>query len=212
MPWSTGPINTASGPQAFVGGGTSNTASGRNASVCGGASSKAQGPQSWAGGRKAYATHPGSFVWGGNGGASSKVPDSVSFTGIRGATVTGLAVLVAADHQLGTATSSIKFKENVKSLTTELPEKLDLLSNLNPVQFNYKSDAEKTLNYGLIAEEVLEHYPELVTFMNGEVESVMYHLLPALLLGEIQRLRTQVDNQRQRLEVAEAKISFLQKA
>jgi len=108
--------------------------------------------------------------------------------------------LIDSNNQLGTFSSSIKFKENINSLLTDVPEKLDLLSNLSPVQFNYKSDATKTLMYGLIAEEVLEQYPELVTYLNGEVETVKYHLLTPLLLGDLQRQRSLIENLRTEID------------
>jgi hypothetical protein len=54
-----------------------------------------------------------------------------------------------------TNASSIQFKENIKSLTTD--EAIEALAGLNPVKFNYKVEKEEEY-VGFIAEEV----PELV--------------------------------------------------
>jgi hypothetical protein len=59
------------------------------------------------------------------------------------------------------------------------------------VTFRYKQDSEHQRQYGLIAEEVAEVYPELVVQGDkGEIESVQYReLLPLMLNG---RRRQQV--------------------
>jgi hypothetical protein len=67
----------------------------------------------------------------------------------------------------------------------------DRLLQLRPVQFKYKkpnANGEKPIQYGLIAEEVAEVIPELVvTNKDGQPETVAYHLLPAMLLNELQK-------------------------
>jgi hypothetical protein len=65
------------------------------------------------------------------------------------------------------------------------------LLNLRPVTFRYKKPnalGEKPLQFGLIAEEVAEVLPELVVMnKDGQPETVAYHLLPAMLLNELQK-------------------------
>ena len=61
-----GILNVAAGSNSVVSGGSSNTASGNNAMIPGGDSNLAQGNFSFAAGRRAKATHRGSFVWGDN--------------------------------------------------------------------------------------------------------------------------------------------------
>jgi len=74
-----------------------------------------------------------------------------------------------------------------------LPHKLDILSDLRPVQFTFKTDPKGKLEYGLIAEEVAELYPELIVYNDGVVHSVHYHLLVPLLLAKIQQLETRLN-------------------
>jgi hypothetical protein len=67
-------------------------------------------------------------------------------------------------------------------------EASDRLMKLRPVTFRYKEDPAGTPQYGLIAEEVARVYPELVTYGDdGKAQSVAYHLLPAMLLNELQK-------------------------
>lgn len=68
---------------------------------------------------------------------------------------------------------------------------------LRPVTFRYKqpaTDGSKPLEYGLIAEEVAKIYPDLVVYgKDGQIESVQYHQLPALLLNELQKQQKKID-------------------
>ncbi|HAH63983.1 MAG TPA: hypothetical protein DCL72_00560 [Rhizobiales bacterium] len=62
------------------------------------------------------------------------------------------------------------------------------LFRLRPVTFRYRQDPQGIRQYGLIAEEVVNVFPELVTRgSDGAVESVQYHELVPMLLNELQR-------------------------
>lgn len=102
--------------------------------------------------------------------------------GIRGIATGALDavnVLVDSNGQLGTISSSQRFKENIADIG-DLSSKL---YGLRPVTFNYKADTSKKLTYGLIAEEVLEVLPDIVVRgLDGEIETVQYHLLVPLML------------------------------
>ncbi len=102
--------------------------------------------------------------------------------GIRGiatGAIDAVAVLVDSNGQLGTISSSQRFKENIADIG-DLSSKL---YGLRPVTFNYKADESKKLTYGLIAEEVLEVIPDIVVRnLEGEIETVQYHLLIPLML------------------------------
>jgi hypothetical protein len=85
----------------------------------------------------------------------------------------------------------------------------DGLRYLRPVTFYYKQAQEggpRQLQYGLIAEEVEAVYPELVEYSEtGEPLTVRYHLLPAMLLNELQKQYAQIaelqaERERQEIE------------
>jgi hypothetical protein len=73
---------------------------------------------------------------------------------------------------------------------------------LRPVRFHYRQDVDPSgvEQYGLVAEEVAEVYPELVVHdAAGAIETVQYHVLPALLLNELQRQQRTIEAQAARL-------------
>ena len=111
--------------------------------------------------------------------------------GIRGTTTAvadAIPVLVDSSGQLGTVSSSRRFKEDIGDLGSIA----DGVQRLRPVRFRYRNpfaDGGKPIQYGLIAEEVATVMPELVAHSaDGQIETVKYHLLPTLLLAEVQRL------------------------
>ena len=114
--------------------------------------------------------------------------------GISGVKVTGGAqVLVNAKGQLGVASSSIRYKENVNAMG----DASDKLLALRPVTFQYKEaeeDGSKPVQYGLIAEEVEKVMPGLVVYNDkGQPETVAYQTLAPLLLNELQKEHAQID-------------------
>jgi len=121
---------------------------------------------------------------------------SAFMTGIFGTTVgvSGVPVVVDNNDQLGTVVSSIKFKENV----VDMGDESSVLMKLRPVMFNLKRDASKHKQWGLIAEEVKEVYPELVvTTPDGEPHSVRYMDLIPMLLNEHQKMKKELDELKQ---------------
>jgi hypothetical protein len=73
-------------------------------------------------------------------------------------------------------------------------------SGSGPVTFRYTqapADGSRVLQYGLIAEEVAEVYPELVAYdlKTGEPKTVLYHELLAMMLNELQKQHQQLEAQ-----------------
>jgi uncharacterized coiled-coil protein SlyX len=79
-------------------------------------------------------------------------------------------------------------------------ETSDVLMKLRPVSFRYREEVVGDgagTEYGLIAEEVAEVAPELVTAdTEGNPYSVRYHVLPSLLLNEFQQQQRTIEEQR----------------
>lgn len=104
--------------------------------------------------------------------------------GIGNSHVFGSPVMVNGSGRLGILVSSARFKRDIH----DMGDTSGKLMKLRPVTFRYKEDAAGALQYGLIAEEVERVCPELVTYgADGRVEAVAYHLLPAMLLNEMQK-------------------------
>jgi hypothetical protein len=114
---------------------------------------------------------------------------STYIAGISGVTVAGGSmVLINSNGQLGTVLSSRRYKEDIQSMD----KASDGLLRLRPVTFRYTKsleDGSKPIQYGLIAEEVAEVYPDLVARnKEGQIETVQYYKLDAMLLNEVQKL------------------------
>ncbi len=109
--------------------------------------------------------------------------------GIRGVTTgvaNGITVLIDGNGQLGTVSSSRRFKTDVR----DMGDASSRLMRLRPVTFKYKPelDPSGTTQYGVIAEEVEQVFPDLVARdKDGKIETVKYHLLSALLLNEVHK-------------------------
>jgi hypothetical protein len=120
-------------------------------------------------------------------------------SGVRGVTTgsdNAVAVLIDSAGQLGTVSSTRRTKEGV----VDLGEPGFAVQRLRPVQFQYRqpfADGMKPVQYGLIAEEVADVLPQLVAHADaGQPTTVRYHVLPTLLVAEVQRL----ERERQSLE------------
>ena len=116
--------------------------------------------------------------------------------GIRGVTTgsaNAVAVMIDSQGQLGTVSSSRRFKMDIQ----DMGDVSNGLMRLRPVTYRYiqgYADGSHPIDYGLIAEEVAEVYPDLVVKnAAGEVETVQYHKVNALLLNEVQKQRREID-------------------
>ena len=126
--------------------------------------------------------------------------------GVYGAAIggSGLAVSVSSNGQLGTTSSSRRYKEGI----ADLGDESDVLMKLRPVSFYYRNDPDATRvrQYGLIAEEVAEAAPGLAVLgKDGLPETVRYHLVNAMLLNEVQKQRKTIEALEKRLAALEAR-------
>ena len=126
--------------------------------------------------------------------------------GIHGQTsADGIAVYVNSSGQLGTATSSRRYKEQIADMEGDS----DVLLKLRPVSFYYRPELDEThlRQYGLVAEEVAEVAPGLVEYdKDGAPYTVRYHLVNAMLLNEVQKQRRQIDELKEQLARLEARL------
>lgn len=142
----------------------------------------------------------------GTHGSGNGEQDRCYIAGIYGVTVGGTnsAVLIDNAHMLGTVSSSIRYKDNVQDMADQSSGLMDL----RPVIFNWKKDKNKTIQYGLIAEEVHEILPGLVNYNDeGKPDGVRYHDMPAMLLNEIQNQQRIINKLVSRIERLETKTS-----
>ena len=111
-------------------------------------------------------------------------PTRTFIAGIRG-TTTGIPdavnVVIDSHGQLGTMSSSVRFKKEIKTMD----KASEAILALKPVTFHYKSDNTNTPQFGLIAEDVAQVNPDLVVRdKSGEIYTVRYEAVNAMLLNE----------------------------
>ena len=85
----------------------------------------------------------------------------------------------------------------------------EALYRLNPVTYRFKKeiDPTQTMDYGLIAEDVAQVDPNLaIRNGKGQIESVRYNAVNAMLLNEFLKEHKKVEQQNGKLENQASKI------
>ena len=113
--------------------------------------------------------------------------------GINGQTATGgVPVGINGDGKLGTVTSSARFKDDVMLMD----KASESILALKPVTFRYKKqiDANRTPQFGLVAEEVAKVNPDLViSGRDSKPYTVRYDAVNAMLLNEFLKEHKKVE-------------------
>ena len=129
------------------------------------------------------------------GAGGANVTNSCFIGNIREVTTANpnaIPVLIDSAGQLGTASSSKRFKKEIKAMD----QASESILALKPVTFQYKSDHTGIRQFGLIAEEVAEINPDLVVRDgNGEIYTVRYDAVNAMLLNEFLKEHRKVEEQ-----------------
>ena len=126
--------------------------------------------------------------------------------GISSAHLTGSAVYVAANGQLGVLASSERYKTEIISMGPSTQK----LRELRPVSFHLKSDPQGAVQYGLIAEEVAKVLPELVIRDDaGTIQGVRYDELAPMLLNEVQQQQKEAREQQEKLAAQASELGEL---
>jgi hypothetical protein len=111
-----------------------------------------------------------------------------------------IPVLIDSNGQLGTASSSRRFKKEIQPMD----KASESILALKPVTFQYKSDKTSTLQFGLIAEEVEKVNPDLVVRdAQGRIYTVRYDAVNAMLLNEF--LKEHRKNEEQEATIGQLK-------
>jgi hypothetical protein len=221
----TGLSNTATGAQALFNNTTanSNTAMGDRALQF-----NTTGAGNTAVGNLALSNNTsgaGNIALGNNAGANVTTANDVICIGAVGANVNnscyigrihgvtssgGIAVFIGSDGKLGTTTSSLRFKNQIKPMD-EISEGLYAL---RPVTFCYNKEIDPagTSQFGLVAEDVEKVNPDLVARdKEGKPYSVRYDQVNAMLLNEFLKEHRKVQELEANAARQEANIAQQQK-
>jgi hypothetical protein len=217
LKFNTGSFNTAIGDLALASNatGTSNTAVGA------GALEFSTGIRNVALGTDAGSavTTADNVICIGGGVAGENINNHTYIGNINTTTVSGgNADFVTVDLTtglLGHLSSSRRYKEDIKPMDIAS----EALYQLKPVTYRYKKEIDRTqsLDYGLVAEEVAQIDPNLtLRGQNGQIESVRYTAVNAMLLNEFLKEhkafieeQRKVQQQDRKIEEQEATIAQL---
>ncbi len=131
------------------------------------------------------------------GGSSQTRAFIAGIRGVATGNADAIAVLIDSDGQLGTLSSSRRFKKEIKPMDNAS----EAILGLKPVTFHYKSDRTATPQFGLIAEEVAEANPDLVVRdEKGEIYSVRYEAVNAMLLNEFLKEHARGEEQDRKIQ------------
>jgi hypothetical protein len=121
-------------------------------------------------------------------------------------------VVIDSNGQLGTISSSRRYKEDIR----DMGDSSSGLLRLRPVTFRYKkpfADGSQPVQYGLIAEEVAEVYPDLVArSADGRIETVKYQVLDTMLLNEVRKQNATITAQKDQIRSLEERLAKVEAA
>ena len=90
--------------------------------------------------------------------------------------------------------SDVYLKDDIEDLVKD--HSINLMK-LRPTQFTFKSDSNKNIHYGFIAQEFEEHFPELVVSKIDKhvanLKAINYLELVPLLVYQIQKMQKEID-------------------
>lgn len=133
--------------------------------------------------------------------APTSAADTVT-SGAYGRTVSGggyYAMWMDAGLRIGRNTSSRRYKEEIEPVALD---PADVLA-LQPVTYHRKGSPNGAYEFGLIAEDVNEHVPEIVVEYGGEIDGVRYDLLAVALLAVVKDQAAQLTDLTARIDALE---------
>jgi endosialidase-like protein len=153
------------------------------------------------------------------GGSGINADNTCQIAHIRDVTTQNndaIPVVVDSAGQLGTLSSSGRFKKDVKPMDNAS----EALLGLKPVTFHYKTDKTNRPEFGLIAEEVAKINPDLVVRdESGAIYTVRYEAVNAMLLNEflkehrkVERLEKQIEALSEGLQKVSAQLELSKSA
>jgi hypothetical protein len=106
----------------------------------------------------------------------------------------------------------VNSSRTVKRDIQDMGDTTGTIMGLRPVRFRYKAHGpDSPEQYGLVAEEVAEVAPDLVARnQDGEIETVYYDKVNAMLLNQVQTQQRVIESQRAQLQSQKEQFSRLE--
>jgi hypothetical protein len=90
--------------------------------------------------------------------------------------------------------SDISLKDNIRTLDNT---DIDMVLNVEPIQYTLIADTSKKAHYGFIAQDLEKYYPELIyntcSDNDANVKNVNYIELIPILLGKMKQMQSEID-------------------
>ena len=90
--------------------------------------------------------------------------------------------------------SDISLKDNIRTLDNT---DIDMVLNVEPIQYTFIADTTKKTHYGFIAQDLEKYYPELIyntcSDNDANVKNVNYIELIPILLGKMKQMQSEID-------------------
>src|SRR4029079_19106207 len=144
-------------------------------------------------------TGEGNVCIGANVFGAAGVDNTTWIRNVYDSVATARAVYVNSNNKIGTLASSRRYKTEIRPMA----KTSEAIFSLRPVSFRYKKEVDPTslLSFGLIAEEVAEVDPDLVTpDRDGKPETVRYEAVNAMLLNEFLKEHAKLEQLRKDFE------------
>ena len=98
--------------------------------------------------------------------------------------------------------SDINLKDNIVEISHDLS---DNIMKLKPTQFTFKTDKNKQIHYGFIAQDFENEFPELVSIKPDNnmknIKAINYLEIIPLLVDKIQRMQNEIDELKQQMQL-----------
>jgi hypothetical protein len=106
--------------------------------------------------------------------------------------------------------SDIRLKENFQ----EYKPVLEGIKNLNVLTYHYKADKKDARSFGLIAQDVKQYFPEIVSSPGGQEDllGIDYTKTGVLAIKAIQEQQQLIDSYRQEIEALKKRLEKLERA
>ena len=118
------------------------------------------------------------------------------------------AVFVDTNNVVGIFASSRRFKHDIQPMD----KASEAILALKPVTFKYNSDVNGRTQYGLVAEDVAQVNPDLVVqHKNGDISTVRYEQVNAMLLNEFLKEHKKVEAQQASIAELKSTVALQQK-
>lgn len=99
------------------------------------------------------------------------------------------------------ATSDLRLKENVEPIRNA-----DALYDINGYTFNFKNDEDKQKKYGLIAQELIPHFPQLVSLGEDGYFKVNYDAAIPIIVEVLKQQKIEIEDLKKQIDDLESRL------